>query len=129
MIGEQKCRELNLEWLSRDPLENAELLQGPNLYTYVWNSPTNYNDPDGCIVNFAIGAVIGLGVEAISQTISGDFNIRRLTTSTLVGSLTGGVGGSIAKKELKTGQATHSNIFSHFSDQRRKGQRASTNPT
>jgi len=34
-------------WLSRDPLENAELSQGPNLYAYVGNNPVNLADPLG----------------------------------------------------------------------------------
>jgi RHS repeat-associated protein len=34
-------------WLSRDPLENAELEQGPNLYSYVQNNPVNRIDPIG----------------------------------------------------------------------------------
>ena len=28
-------------WISRDPLENAEMSQGPNLYSYVTNDPVN----------------------------------------------------------------------------------------
>ena len=35
------------KWLSRDPLENAELSQGPNLYAYVGNNPLRYGDPLG----------------------------------------------------------------------------------
>src|SRR6266542_2445747 len=34
-------------WISRDPLNNAELLQGPNLYAYVRNNPVNAVDIDG----------------------------------------------------------------------------------
>jgi RHS repeat-associated protein len=31
-------------WLSRDPLENAERIEGPNLFTYVHNNPVNNTD-------------------------------------------------------------------------------------
>jgi RHS repeat-associated protein len=34
-------------WLSRDPLRNAEIQEGPNLYAYVRNSPVNATDPLG----------------------------------------------------------------------------------
>jgi RHS repeat-associated protein len=34
-------------WLSRDPLPDAERLQGMNLYQYVGNNPVNLNDPMG----------------------------------------------------------------------------------
>lgn len=34
-------------WLSRDPLENAELAQGANLYAYVGDNPVNKADPLG----------------------------------------------------------------------------------
>jgi RHS repeat-associated protein len=34
-------------WLSRDPLKNAEMSQGPNLYAYVGNNAVNLTDPLG----------------------------------------------------------------------------------
>jgi hypothetical protein len=34
-------------WQARDPLPNAERLQGPNLYEYVGNNPTKRTDPLG----------------------------------------------------------------------------------
>ena len=36
-------------WISRDPLENAEISQGPNLYAYVGNNPTVLRDPLGLL--------------------------------------------------------------------------------
>jgi len=39
-------------WISRDPLEDAELRQGPNPYTYVANNPINLTDPLGLEVIF-----------------------------------------------------------------------------
>jgi RHS repeat-associated protein len=34
-------------WLSRDPLNNAELEEGPNLFAYVHNNPVNHTDSLG----------------------------------------------------------------------------------
>ena len=34
-------------WLSRDPLENAEVLQGPSLYAYAGNNTVNWTDRSG----------------------------------------------------------------------------------
>ncbi|HEX4262949.1 MAG TPA: RHS repeat-associated core domain-containing protein [Verrucomicrobiae bacterium] len=34
-------------WLSRDPLKNAEMKAGPNLYSYVANNPVNMTDRSG----------------------------------------------------------------------------------
>jgi RHS repeat-associated protein len=42
-------------WLNRDPLENAELRQGPNLYVYVSNDPANQNDPLGLMTDRELG--------------------------------------------------------------------------
>lgn len=38
-------------WLSRDPLPNAEVEEGPNLYTYVGGDPVNAVDPLGLLSN------------------------------------------------------------------------------
>jgi hypothetical protein len=35
------------KWITRDPLENAEFLQGSNLYEYVRTNPIAYVDPKG----------------------------------------------------------------------------------
>src|SRR5204863_1289761 len=37
-------------WLSRDPLMGAEQTEGPNLYGYVSNNPSNLVDPLGLAV-------------------------------------------------------------------------------
>jgi RHS repeat-associated protein len=53
-------------WLSRDPLENAEFLQGPNLYAYGPNNPVNGFDKDGQLwwgFSGAIGAAFDLGLQ------------------------------------------------------------------
>jgi RHS repeat-associated protein len=34
-------------WISRDPLKDAEMTEGPNLYEYAGNNPINVIDPDG----------------------------------------------------------------------------------
>jgi uncharacterized protein RhaS with RHS repeats len=35
------------EWLSRDPLKDVEVNQGPNIYKYEANDPITFVDPDG----------------------------------------------------------------------------------
>ena len=34
-------------WLSRDPIENAELTEGPNRYEYCFDNPIKWNNPEG----------------------------------------------------------------------------------
>lgn len=48
-------------WLSRDPLKEAELRQGPNLYVYVHNNPTVRVDLSGLLDP---GYVVKIGVSA-----------------------------------------------------------------
>jgi RHS repeat-associated protein len=49
-------------WLSRDPLEEAELSEGPNLYFYAQNDPLMLVDPEGTAVIPAIIVVVVAGV-------------------------------------------------------------------
>lgn len=54
-------------WLSRDPLGNAELSQGPNLYAYVDNGPINHTDPMGLFDSEKAVTVVGAGVTAATM--------------------------------------------------------------
>jgi RHS repeat-associated protein len=45
-------------WLSRDPLKNAEVIEGPNLYAYAANNPVNLTDPLGLDSFFKPGDMI-----------------------------------------------------------------------
>lgn len=56
-------------WISRDPLENAEMRQGTNLYSYVRNNSVNLTDPLGLYT-----------AEEIQQALNGAYsglNLRR----------------------------------------------------
>ncbi len=47
-------------WLSRDPLRQAELKEGPNLYAYVANNPVNAVDPLGLMFGLLDPGIMGL---------------------------------------------------------------------
>jgi len=62
-------------WLSRDPLKNAEIREGPNLYAYTGNEPVGNRDPSGLgfdtlsanpavALAIATAGAVGVGVEA-----------------------------------------------------------------
>jgi len=55
--------------ISRDPLGDAEVLQGPNLYQYCINNPTLFTDPDGRVVSGLIAAIV-IGGMAIGHVAS-----------------------------------------------------------
>ena len=59
-------------WLSRDPLKDAEVEAGPNLYAYVGNDPINYIDPEGLMPNSCQTSplcvtIVGTGVAAATK--------------------------------------------------------------
>jgi hypothetical protein len=47
-------------WISRDPLPNAEILQGPNPYAYVGNNTPNVIDPRGESVTIEVAGLLFL---------------------------------------------------------------------
>lgn len=58
-------------WLSRDPLKDAEIAQGPNLYEYSTNDPTNLTDPLGlltvCECKKLRGQIIRKGIDLLDD--------------------------------------------------------------
>lgn len=87
-------------FINEDPLENAELLQGPNLYAYVSNQPILMRDYDG---RFAwIGGLINVGI---------GYGLAKLTGScydlsdAAVDFGTGALGYGAVKNAIKLGKA------------------------
>jgi RHS repeat-associated protein len=74
-----------------------------NLYRYVGNNSTNATDPSGEWINFAIGAVIGGGLDLGMQlwenrgTDKG-IDLTRLAISTISGAIGSGIGGALLKQ-------------------------------
>jgi RHS repeat-associated protein len=64
-------------WLSRDPLKNAEMKLGPNLYEYVGNDPVFWIDPLGLLA-WQLGLSFNVQVGPVnfnaSVGITGDWN-------------------------------------------------------
>jgi uncharacterized protein RhaS with RHS repeats len=54
---------------SRDPIDNAEMSEGPNLYAYVRNNPAVYIDEDGKFAQVAIGAGLGAASSVALQLL------------------------------------------------------------
>ena len=67
-------------WLSRDPLRNAELLEGPNLYAYAANNPANLTDPSGLsageMMLRGIGELLGPSLGESSGKVLGELMLR-----------------------------------------------------
>jgi RHS repeat-associated protein len=73
-----------------------------NLYRYVNNSSTLATDPTGEFINFAIGGLIGGGLDLGFQLLQngGDFSKVKwdsVAISTISGALSGGIGGVLLK--------------------------------
>jgi RHS repeat-associated protein len=63
-------------WLSRDPLNDAEFKEGPNLYRYVGNSPVNRADPTGLQAKNptdALGNLLGNTGDSAANTINQEY--------------------------------------------------------
>jgi len=89
-------------WLSRDPLQDAERSQGPNLYDYVQNNPVNAIDPDG-LCTCQSGKWTGTGTAkqggsgiVVLSGISGTFTgtVTCTSDSSLTATVSGTVGGA-----------------------------------
>ena len=95
-------------WQSADPILDSYLDGKPNdgvfnsgnlgLYSYSYQNPIKYSDPDGRWVNIAIGAgigaVIGAGVEGGRQVATGEFSAGRLAAAAGGGAVAGAVAGA-----------------------------------
>jgi len=71
------------------------------LYTYSYNSPVVYNDPDGrcpmCItglIGAAIGGVIGAGIEGWHQVATGNYDLASMGAAAAGGAVAGGLAGA-----------------------------------
>jgi len=86
-------------WLSRDPLG---FVDGPNLYAYVGNDPSNRVDLQGLFFWHAVGAVVGGALDLGAQLISnggniGDVNWGSVGISAASGAMGVGLAGNVAK--------------------------------
>ncbi|MCS4306761.1 RHS repeat-associated protein [Rheinheimera pacifica] len=93
---------------SNDPVDFMGHMQrgnptmGFNRYAYANNNPYKYTDPDGQFINFAVGFIVGAGIEAAVQyATTGSIDTKSVLIAGAVGSLTGGVGASLANNAAK----------------------------
>ena len=89
---------------SVDPASQCNLLseiqipQSLNIYAYAKNNPIVYNDKDGRIANFIVGAVLGAGVEIAEQVITAklqgkevQLDVPSIVAAAAVGAATSGI--------------------------------------
>ena len=74
-----------------DPLG---FVDGPSVYAYAKNNPVMYTDPDGRFVPLIVGAVIGAGLEYLTNPCA---SAGDLLTAGLLGSVGGGIGSAAGR--------------------------------
>jgi len=99
-----------------DPQQASASLFEPqswNLYSYVWNRPMSYKDPDGrnpllvtAAVGAGVGALVGGGFEVASQLLQNGGSLDNLHWSKVgTAALGGGIAGGITGGTLGLGSA------------------------
>lgn len=99
-----------------DPQEASASLFEPqswNLYSYVWNRPMSYKDPDGrnpllvtAAVGAGVGAIVGGGFELVSQLLQNGRSLDAVNWSKVgTAALGGGIAGGITGGTLGLGSA------------------------
>jgi RHS repeat-associated protein len=89
------------QYLDGEPQDGVYEPKNLGLYSYTYNNPTKYTDPDG---NFGVvGFFIGAGIEVIAQVATtGKVNDwTAVGVSGVVGIVTGGVAGRLATNAAK----------------------------
>ncbi|MBL8326719.1 MAG: hypothetical protein JNJ89_17335 [Rubrivivax sp.] len=86
-------------FLSVDPVTtDSGSGQHFNRYVYALNNPYNYNDPDGRLPNFVLGALVGAGIEAVVQyRTTGSVKAAGVIGAAVAGAITGGMSGMLSK--------------------------------
>jgi len=88
-------------WTSKDPIGFAS--EDTNLYAYVYNDPVNGVDPSGLFLNFAVGCLIGGGMDLAYQTIVQGKSLGCVDWLDVAMSTAAGCGGgSVASKLWKS---------------------------
>jgi hypothetical protein len=95
-------------FLSPDPYVQApDFTQSFNRYSYVWNNPLKYTDPDGEWVHLLVGALIGGTINWIAH--GAEFSWEGLGyfgVGALAGSLSAGIGAGVSSALVAGGSFT-----------------------